>query len=70
MWPYVGWLCGGGVVTWLAIELPVLQRWLDTQTLTGSQWLVVLGLSLLAPLVVELTKFLGGRRRMDSAGSA
>jgi Ca2+-transporting ATPase len=55
-WPYTGWLAVSAVLTWLAIELPLLQRWLDTTTLTGSQWLAVLGLALLSPTAAELDK--------------
>jgi Ca2+-transporting ATPase len=55
-WPYCGWLSIGAALTWLAIELPLLQRWLLTTTLTGSQWLAVLGLSLVAPSAAELDK--------------
>ena len=34
----------------------MLQRLLDTTSLTGGQWLVVLGLSLIAPAVVAVDK--------------
>ena len=34
----------------------MLQRLLDTTSLTGRQWLVVLGLSLIAPAVVAVDK--------------
>lgn len=67
-WPYTGWLAISAVLTWLAIELPVLQRWLMTTTLTGSQWLAVLGLALLSPAVAELDK--GWRRSSASDTSA
>ena len=50
------WLSIPAVVTWLGVELPLLQRWLDTTSLTGSQWLGVFALSLAVPLVVELEK--------------
>jgi Ca2+-transporting ATPase len=63
-WPYVGWLAISGVLTWLAIELPLLQRWLLTTSLTGSQWLAVLGLTLLSPAVAEIDKAI--RRRASS----
>ena len=65
-WPYVGWLAISAGLTWLAIELPVLQRWLLTTTLTGSQWLAVLGLALLSPLVAETDK--AWRRHKDRTG--
>jgi hypothetical protein len=44
------------VLTWLAVELPLLQRWLDTVSLTGSQWLAVVGLALLAQLLAIVEK--------------
>ncbi len=56
MWPYLGWLGLGAVLTWFAIELPVLQRWLSTESLSGWQWLGVLGLALVTPLAVEADK--------------
>ena len=49
IFPYFGWLIAGWVLTWAAVELNMLQRLLDTVSLTGAQWLVVLGLSLVAP---------------------
>jgi Ca2+-transporting ATPase len=55
-WPYVGWLGISGALTWLAIELPLLQRWLDTTTLTGSQWLAVLGLATAPAVAAEIDK--------------
>jgi magnesium-transporting ATPase (P-type) len=39
-----------------AVELHSLQRLLDTQSLSGGQWVVVLGLSLLIPAVVGVDK--------------
>jgi Ca2+-transporting ATPase len=44
------------VATVLAIELPFLQRILDTTSLTGGQWQVVVLLSLVVPIVIEITK--------------
>lgn len=50
-----------GVLIVLATELPVMQRAFMTQPLTGGQWLVVLGLSAVGPIVVETDKWI--RRR-------
>jgi Ca2+-transporting ATPase len=50
------WLSIPAAVTWLGVELPLLQRWLDTTSLTGSQWLAVFALSLAVPIIVELEK--------------
>lgn len=46
----------------LATELDFLQGWLTTQSLTGDQWLVALGLALLLPLVAEIDKVIMRRR--------
>jgi P-type Ca2+ transporter type 2C len=57
VFPYLGWIILGWVLTVLAVELTVLQRLLDTTSLTGDQWLVVIGLSLIAPAVVAVDKY-------------
>ena len=54
--PYFLWMGLAAVITVLGIELPFLQRLLDTASLTGSQWLAVLGLSLVVPVLVEAEK--------------
>jgi Ca2+-transporting ATPase len=54
--PYYGWLIAGWVLTWAAVELNMLQRLLDTTSLTGRQWIVVLALSLIAPATVAIDK--------------
>ena len=59
IFPYLKWIGLGALVTWLAVELPLLQRVLDTVSLTGAQWLVVVGLSLIAPTLVEIDKGIG-----------
>jgi len=56
VFPFFMWLSIPAVVTWLGVELPLLQRWLDTTSLTGSQWLAVFALSFAVPLVVESEK--------------
>jgi phosphohistidine swiveling domain-containing protein len=45
------------------VELGMLQRLLNTESLTGRQWLVVLGLSLVTPLVVGVDKAIQLRRQ-------
>ena len=47
---------GGWALTWAAVELDMLSRLLDTTSLTGGQWLVVLGVSLITPAVVAVDK--------------
>ncbi len=56
LFPYLGWIILGWTLTWAAVELGMLQRLLDTTSLTGGQWLTVLGLSLIAPAVVAVDK--------------
>jgi Ca2+-transporting ATPase len=46
----------------LATELPGLQRGLLTTSLTGLQWLSAIGLALLLPLVVEISKWIRRHR--------
>jgi P-type Ca2+ transporter type 2C len=63
IFPYLGWIILGWVLTWAAVELQMLQRLLDTMSLTGRQWVVVLALSLLAPAVVAVDKAIQLRRQ-------
>jgi magnesium-transporting ATPase (P-type) len=56
VFPYLGWIILGWVLTWAAVELGMLQRLLDTTSLTGREWIIVLALSLLAPAAVALDK--------------
>lgn len=58
MFPYLGWIILGWILTWAAVELRMLQRLLDSTSLTGGQWGAVLGLSLLAPAVVAVDKLI------------
>ncbi|MGV9712580.1 cation-translocating P-type ATPase [Gordonia sp. NPDC003424] len=67
MFPYFGWLIAGWALTWAAVELGMLQRLLDTVSLTGAQWLVVLGLSLITPAFVGIDKAIQLRRQRDQA---
>jgi len=63
VFPYLGWIILGWVLTWAAVELGMLQRLLDTTSLSGRQWVVVLALSLIAPAVVAADKVLQLRRQ-------
>jgi len=56
MFPYLGWICLGWILTWAAVELNMLQRLLDTVPLTGAQWVLVLALSLVAPAFTAIDK--------------
>lgn len=51
-----------------ATELEFAQRWLQTQALTGQQWLTCVGLALLVGVVVEVDKAVR-RRRLPRPGS-
>ena len=56
IFPYLGWIILGWVLTWAAVELNMLQRLLDTVPLTGAQWVLVLALSLIAPAFTLIDK--------------
>ena len=56
VFPYLGWIMLGWALTWAGVELNMLQRLLDTVSLTGAQWLTVIGLSIVAPAVVGIDK--------------
>jgi Ca2+-transporting ATPase len=72
VFPYLGWIILGWILTWAAVELNMLQRLLDTTSLSGRQWIVVLALSLLAPAVVAVDKViqLSGQRRESARPQA
>ena len=67
MFPYFGWLIAGWALTWAAVELGMLQRLLDTVSLTGGQWLVVIGLSLITPAFVGVDKAIQLHRLSNAA---
>ena len=53
------------------MELRPLQRLLDTMSLSGRQWVVVLVLSLIAPTVVGIDKAIQlSRQRKATAGES
>jgi Ca2+-transporting ATPase len=62
LFPFLGWVLVGWGLTWAAIEVGMLQRLLDTVSLTGDQWLLVMGLSLVAPAFVAIDKAIQLRR--------
>jgi Ca2+-transporting ATPase len=63
VFPFLGWVTLGWLMTWAAVELNMFQRLLDTTSLSGGQWGVVLGLSLIAPAVVAADKIIRLRRQ-------
>ena len=69
VFPYLGWIILGWTLTWAAVELNMLQRLLDTVSLSGAQWLIVLGLSLITPALVAVDK-LNQIKRERSESSA
>src|SRR5215510_10528888 len=69
VFPYLGWIILGWIITWAAVELRPLQRLLDTTSLSGREWVVVLALSLLAPAVVAVDKVLQLRHQGQAARS-
>jgi Ca2+-transporting ATPase len=66
VFPYLGWILLGWALTWAAVELNMLQRVLQTATLTGAQWALCIGLSALAPALVWVDKTLQNRRLVDT----
>ncbi|HET9259073.1 MAG TPA: cation-translocating P-type ATPase [Acidimicrobiia bacterium] len=54
--PYLGWIGLGWFLTWAAVEMDMLQRLLVTTSLEGSEWLIVIGLSLLGALFNEIDR--------------
>ena len=64
--PLLGWIILGWILTWAAVELGMLQRLLDTTSLSGREWVVVLALSLVAPAVVAATR--SSRLRRQTQG--
>jgi Ca2+-transporting ATPase len=68
LFPYLGWLAIAATLTVLAVELPALQRLLTTESLTGGQWLAILGLASVTPVAIEVGK--AARRRMGAVEDA
>jgi P-type Ca2+ transporter type 2C len=66
VFPFLGWVILGWILTWAAVELNMLQRLLDTTSLSGRQWIIVLALSLLAPAVVAVDKAIQLRRQSET----
>jgi Ca2+-transporting ATPase len=66
VFPYLGWIILGWVLTWAAVELNMLERLLDTVSLTANEWVVVLALSLLMPGLVLVDKTIQLRRQRQS----
>ena len=56
VFPFLGWIIFGWVATWAAVELNMFQRLLDTESLSGGQWEVVILLSLIGPTIVAIDK--------------
>jgi Ca2+-transporting ATPase len=67
LFPYMGWIIFGWFLAWAGVELNMLQRLLDTESLTGAQWAIVLGLSLVTPALVWADKTIQQRRQMQAA---
>jgi Ca2+-transporting ATPase len=63
VFPYFGWIILGWILTWAAVELDMLQRLLDTESMTGGQWVVVMALSLVTPALVGIDKAIQMKRR-------
>jgi Ca2+-transporting ATPase len=62
LFPYMGWIMLGWGLTFAAVETSLLHRVLDTVSLTGAQWALVLGLSVISPLFVAVDKLIQIRK--------
>jgi Ca2+-transporting ATPase len=69
LFPYLGWIMVGWGLTWFAVELGMLQRVLDTVSLTGNQWAIVVALSVVVPLLVWIDKTVALRRLRNPRAS-
>ncbi|MBD8023639.1 cation-translocating P-type ATPase [Microbacterium gallinarum] len=58
----VKWLAIPLAITVAAVEIGFLQRLVGTTPLSGGEWLICLGLSLVVPLFVEVEKWIRRRR--------
>ncbi len=67
-YPYFVWMAVPAALTLMAVEMPFFQRMLDTASLTGSNWLAVLGLALVVPAVMEASKAFRRWRRTVRTG--
>jgi Ca2+-transporting ATPase len=63
--PYWLWMAVPAALTFLGVELPLLQKVLQTTNLTGAQWQSVLLLALVVPVVIEATKAVQRARRAE-----
>ena len=70
VFPYLGWIILGWLLTWAAVGLSMFQRLLDTVTLSGGQWLVVIGLSVVTPALVGIDKAVQLHRQRKAAAQA
>jgi Ca2+-transporting ATPase len=70
LFPYLGWIILGWILTWAAVQLNMLQQLLSTESLTGRQWLVVLGLSLVMPAAVGVDKAIQLHRQRNAPAAA
>jgi P-type Ca2+ transporter type 2C len=69
VFPFLGWVILGWILTWAAVQLNMLQTLLDTTSLTGREWVIVLALSLLAPAVVAADKVLQLRHQRKASAA-
>ncbi len=67
--PYFGWMILGWALTWAAVKLGMFQRPLQTESLSGGQWAIVLALSLLAPGLIAIHKAMQLARQKSGAFS-
>ena len=68
--PYMLWLAVPFGLTWLAVESELLQPTLDTVSIGGATWALVLILALIPLVLIELDKYVRRlREKVASAGA-
>jgi Ca2+-transporting ATPase len=67
VFPYLGWIMLGWFLTWAGVELGMFQRLLDTTSLTGAQWVLVIASSAVVPVLVWIDKTVQLRRQQDTS---
>jgi Ca2+-transporting ATPase len=67
IFPYMGWIILGWILTWAAVELNMLQQLLDTASLSKDEWVVVIALSLITPAFVAIDKAIQMHRQTRPA---
>ena len=66
----IKWLSIPAALTVVSVEIGFMQRFVGTVSLSGSEWLICLGLAAIVPLVIETEKWMRRRRAAAVAAPA